>query len=416
MSNHPLERRVFSISGSFAKGNPYPDYAWFREHDPISFGEPDWPQGKPAVSLFRFRDVHDVLRHPQAGVEGWKLSAEVRDPNEPAPEPTPYGSVARNFMLFNDPPNHTRLRRIANMAFTPRQVAKLRPEVESIADYLIADMQDASAPVDLVRDYCYPLPVLVIGKILGVPEVDLPKFRYWASVLAAAIDFEFEELSDLNNNRDAATMELYQYLSDLMKARRANPQDDLISQMVQAETDEGRMSHEELVATAILLLFAGHETTTNLIGNGTFVMMRHRDQWQTLVDQPELALTAVEELLRYESPVQLTTRVAMDDIELSGETIPRGSQMMIFLGSANRDPAVFDDPERLDITREVKRTMAFGMGIHFCLGSPLARLEGEVAFAKLVQAAPDLELVNDEPKWRPGAVLHGLRELPVTMG
>jgi cytochrome P450 len=343
------------------------------------------------------------------------LAAEVRDPNEPAPEATPYGAVARKFMLFNDPPDHTRLRRVANMAFTPRQVAKLRPDIERIAQNLVSAMRASDRPVDLIRDFSYPLPVLVIGKILGVPEVDLPKFRHWASVLAASIDFEFEELAELQEQSNQSAMELYEYLSALMQERKAEPKDDLVSQLVQAETDDGRMSHDELVATAILLLFAGHETTTNLIGNGTLAMLQHPEQWQLLVDDPALATSAVEELLRYESPVQLTTRVAFADIEVGGVTIPRGTQNLILLGSANRDPAVFDDPDRLDIRRDVKRTMAFGMGIHFCLGSPLARMEGEIAFDTLVRTVPTLRLLSETPNWRPGAVLHGLRELPVAL-
>jgi cytochrome P450 len=415
MSTIPSERRLFSVQQAFANGNPYADYAWFREHDPVHFGEPDWPQGLPAVSLFRFDDVNAILKNPNVGVEGWRLAAEVRDPDEPAPEATPYGAVARKFMLFNDPPDHTRLRRVANMAFTPRQVAKLRPDIERIAQDLVSAMLASDQPIDLIRDFSYPLPVLVIGKILGVPEVDLPKFRHWASVLAASIDFEFEELAELQEQSNQSALELYEYLSALMQERKAEPKDDLVSQLVQAETDDGRMGHDELVATAILLLFAGHETTTNLIGNGTLAMLHHPEQWELLVNDPSLATPAVEELLRYESPVQLTTRVAFADIEVGGVTIPRGTQNLILLGSANRDPAVFDDPDRLDIRRDVKRTMAFGMGIHFCLGSPLARMEGEIAFDTLVRTVPTLRLLSETPNWRPGAVLHGLRELPVAL-
>ncbi|MEJ7839895.1 MAG: cytochrome P450, partial [Thermomicrobiales bacterium] len=219
---------------------------------------------------------------------------------------------------------------------------------------------------------------MVIGKILGVPEVDLPKFREWAGVLAAAIDFQFEEVEGLAESQARSAVELYTYLAHIVAVRRKDPQDDLISTMIHAETEEGRMSEDELVATAILLLFAGHETTTNLIGNGVMALLRQPDQWKRLVDDPGLAASATEELLRFESPVQLTTRSTFADVVVDGVTIERGTEVYFLLGSANRDEAVFTEPDRVDITRDVRRTMAFGIGIHFCLGSALARLEGEI--------------------------------------
>ena len=194
-------RRMFSIRDAFANGQPYEDYRWFRDNDPIHFGEENWPQGKPSVSLFRFADVMSVLRNANVGVETRKLAEEVRPADQPEYQPSPLDLVMRNFMLFRDPPDHSRLRKVANMAFTPKNVAKLRPDIERIAATLIADLRNSDQPIDLIQDYTYPLPVMVIGKILGVPEVDLPKFREWAAMLASAIDFQFEEIEGLAESR-----------------------------------------------------------------------------------------------------------------------------------------------------------------------------------------------------------------------
>jgi cytochrome P450 len=411
------ERRAWDIREAFDKGQPYAHYTWFRDNDPVHVGtEPAWPLGHPYVSLFRFDDVMNLLRNPEVGVEGRRLAAEARPAGDPAPQPNMLGQVFDRFMLFRDPPDHTRLRSVANMAFTPRNVAGLKPDIERIATTLLTEARARGGVIDLIEAFTYPLPVYVIGKILGVPEVDLPRFREWAGVLAAAIDFNLDEQENVDETQGRAAMELYAYLSEIVESRRAHPQDDLISKMIHAESEEGRMDRDELVATAILLLFAGHETTTNLIGNGTLSLLQHPDQWDLLKAQPELAGNAAEELLRYESPVQLTTRTAYADLEIGGTAIPRGTNLDLYLGSANRDPAAFPDPDRLDITRQVGRTMAFGMGIHFCLGSALARMEGAIAFETLARLAPDLRLATNTPKWRRSVVLHGLQELPVTFG
>jgi cytochrome P450 len=410
------QRRMFRIEDAFANGQPYAEYAWFREHDPIHFGEPSWPQWLPRVSLFRFADVMSVLRSPSFGVESARLSDEIRPEGEERGPQSPLDAVMSKFMLFRDPPDHTRLRSVANMAFTPRNVATLSPTIEKIALDLLESARAKAGPVDLISEYTYPLPVYVIGKILGVPEVDLASFREWAGVLAEAIDYQFEEDEGRQERQTRSAIELYAYLTDIVQSRRKQPKDDLISQLIHAESEEGRMTEEELVATAILLLFAGHETTTNLIGNGTFSLLQHPDQWNLLCQQPDLAANASDELLRYESPVQLTTRAAFADAEIAGVTIPRGTLIDVFLGSANRDESVFPDPDRLDITRDVGRTMAFGMGIHFCLGSALARLEGAIAFETLARHASDLELAVEHPAWRRSVVLHGLQSLPVRFG
>jgi pimeloyl-[acyl-carrier protein] synthase len=393
----------------------YGYYARYRDAARVAWTEPEWPMGLPGPVLLRFEDVHAGLRDARLGKEWRRLLPPGQDP-PPPPPPGTFGHVAANFMLFRDPPDHTRLRSTANMAFTPRRVRAMRDPVERLTNQLVADLATASGPVDLIAQFAYPLPVLVIAGILGIPDEDYERFRDWANVIAAAIDLPVDGLQAFASRADQVTAELTEYLGWIVAQRREDPRDDLISTMIAAETTEGRINEDELIATLILLLVAGHETTVNVIGNGMLAVLQHRDQWQALVDDPSLARNATEELLRYDSPVQMTTRLAMEDLEVAGVTIPRGANVYLVLGSANRDPEAFPNPDQLDIRRDVGRIMSFGMGIHFCLGSPLARLEGELAFAALARELPGLELAGDRPAWRPGLILRGLRDLPVTTG
>jgi cytochrome P450 len=389
----------------------YAYYQRFREAARVARGDPGWAGGDDALVLLRMEDVHAGLRDPRLGKEWQRLLPPGETPSVPAPDS--FGDVARNFMLFRDPPDHTRLRSTANMAFTPRHVNKMRAPIEALATRLAADVKAQDGPVDFIASFAYPLPVLVIAGILGVPDDDFSSFRDWAAVIAAAIDLPVSGLAQFVQRADTITAELAEYLRWIVHERRKNPQDDLISAMIAAETDEGKINEKELISTLILLLVAGHETTVNLIGNGTLALMQHPDQWRALVDDPTLARNATEELLRYDSPVQMTTRLAFEDMELAGTRIRRGTEVFYVLGSANRDPRAFEEPDRLDIQRDVGRIMSFGMGIHFCLGSQLARLEGEIAFGALARELADLELATGKPHWRPGLVLRGLQELPV---
>lgn len=408
-------RRVFDIGAAFAAGDPYATYSWFREHDPISIGaDREW--APPPVSLFRHADILRFLRDNRLGKEWSKLFP----PQELAPaiDRDSFHAVAGNWMLFRDPPTHTHLRGLANLAFTPRQVETMRPEIERLAQGLLADLRrtaEEAGSVDLIMNFAYPLPTLVIAQILGIPPEDFGKFRRWAGDIGAAIDFPIEGLAEAQARVDQTTRELSEYLRWVFALRKADPQDDLISRLIAADEDGNRLDEDEVIGTCVLLLVAGHETTVNLIGNGTLALMRHPEQWQALVNDPALARNTTEELLRYDSPVQLTTRVAFEPVDLgNGIIAPPATEVVFVLGAANRDPAAFVDPDRLDITRRVDRVMSFGMGIHFCLGSPLARLEGEIAFRTLAMGAPEMTWARDTPIWRPGAVLHGLQELPVT--
>ncbi|MGI8406526.1 MAG: cytochrome P450 [Thermomicrobiales bacterium] len=404
---------VFRLETAFAVGDPYATYDWFRANNPIHTGEPrEW--GPPPVYLFRHDDVIKWLRDARLGKEWQKLSPPDAAPS--VPERDSFQAVARQFMLFRDPLMHTHLRGLANLAFAPRQVEQLRPHIQQVATSLIGELRERETEdsIDLIANFAYPLPTLVIAHILGIPTADFRRFRQWAGDIAAAIDFPLEGLQEFVARVDQTTRELSDYLRWIFAQRKANPQDDLISRLIHADADGGQLDEEQVIGTCILLLVAGHETTVNLIGNGTRALLRHPEQWQMLVKDPDLARTATEELLRFDSPVQLTTRIAYEEIELGrGVVIPPGTELHYLLGSANRDAAVFADPANLDITRDVGRIMSFGMGIHFCLGSQLARLEGEIAFSTLARELPHLSLATDQQIWRPGAVLHGLRDLPV---
>ncbi len=412
-------RRLFSIEQAFAEGNPYADYAWFRAHDPVHVGEPGWPLGQPQVFLFRHRDVMQWLRDPRMVKRASQLPEfqALREERQwEPPEQDTFGFAASRFMLFQDPPDHTRLRSLANRAFTPRVVADRREEIEAIAaDLLRAFRGEQGGEGDLIQALAYPLPVLVIASVLGIPPEDMHRFRDWAAVLGAAIDLPMAGLADFAARADDATRDMSDYLRGIVTARRDDPRDDLISRLIVARDEEGRLTDDELIATCILLMIAGHETTVNLIANGTLALLRHPDQWQRLVADLSLSGNATEELLRYDSPVQLTTRIVADEVEIGGVVVPRGSEVFFMLGSANRDEAVWDDPDTVRLDRQVGRHMAFGMGIHFCLGAPLARLEGEVAFQTLARESPGLELRDPHPAWRPGAVLHGLGRLDVRL-
>jgi cytochrome P450 len=406
----------FDMAATYRDGNPYPTYAEYRAHDPVHIvreGDRNSPEAATNVYLFAQPDNVAWLRDSRLGKEWRKLRAD--DSGYTPPTANSFGHMASMFMLFRDPPTHTRLRGVANMAFTPRQVEKLRPEIERLAIDLANDLrQDGVAP-ELIQQFAFPLPMLVIAEVLGIPSEDFRRFRSLAGDIAAAIDFPVDGLADFVARVDRSTAELADYLRGLVARRRVDPRDDLLSQLIHAEAAEGKLNEDELVATCILLLVAGHETTVNLIGNGTLALLRHPDQWRELVGNPHLARNAAEELLRYDAPVQLTTRLVFDQVEMNGESVERGSLVTFILGSANRDERVFAEPDRLDIRRDVGRIMSFGMGIHFCLGAPLARMEGEIAFATLAREFPDMTLANETPLWRPGAVFHGLQELPLNL-
>ena len=402
---------LFDFEAAYRDGNPYPEFARFREAFGAQYvaADPDQGRSRPWLTLFRHDDCLNALRDN-------RLVREYGSDQWHEPEPDSFWAMGRLFMLFRDPPIHTRLRSVANLAFTPRQVERMRPEIEATAMHLIANMREQGDGVDLIGEFAFPLPMLVISRMLGIDEGDYRLFRDAAATVAAAIDGPSEALQPLIDRVDESTRFMSAYLRDLIAQRKQDPGDDLLTSLIRAESEDGKLTEQELIATCILLIVAGHETTVNLIGNGTLTLMRHRDQWESLVADRSLARSTAEEALRFEPPVQLTSRIASEPMEIAGYAIEPGTGVTTVLASANRDPAAFPDPDRFDIRRAAGRTMSFGMGIHFCLGAPLARLEGEIAFATLTREFPDLSLVSDDVTWRPGVVFHGLESLPVRLG
>ena len=317
-------------------------------------------------------------------------------------------------MLDRDPPDHTRLRGLASKAFTPRVVEGLRPRVQEIVDGLL-DRVERRGTMDLIEEFAYPIPVNVICEMLGVPVEDHERFKGWSLDLARGLDsIMLGPDSEVAKRSGLARQGLTDYFRALIAERRASPRGDLLSGLIAAEEAGDKLSEHELLATCILLLVAGHETTVNLIGNGTLALLRHPDQRQKLRARPELIGTAVEELLRYDGPVQRTARTPSEDVAIGGRTIPKGEIVMPFIGAADRDPAQFPDPDRLDITRAENRHIAFGLGIHFCLGAPLARVEGQIAINTLLGRMPRLALAVDRPQYRGSLTLRGLTALPVS--
>ncbi|MBW8484983.1 cytochrome P450 [Actinomadura parmotrematis] len=326
--------------------------------------------------------------------------------------------VRRRSFLTLDPPDHTRLRRLVGKAFTARLVERLRPRIAALVDELLGGLR---GEVDLIAGLAYPLPVILISELLGVPPEDRDRFKGWSDILARGLDPDFLLPPAELAARDAAREEFAAYFRGLAARRRAEPRDDLLSALVAVPPGDDALTEEELLATCVLLLVAGHETTVNLIGNGTLALLRHPDQLAWLRAHPEAMPAAVEELLRYDPPVQLTLRTALADTELAGHEIAKGQLVLLLIGAANRDPAVFADPDRLDLARYLDggasgpaaRHLAFGLGIHFCLGAPLARLEGELALRGLLDRDP--ALLPGAPAYRANLVLRGLAALPVAL-
>ncbi|SEM98548.1 Cytochrome P450 [Nonomuraea pusilla] len=331
-------------------------------------------------------------------------SALLRDPRfgHGTVQPEGEDEAAHSFLVL-DPPDHTRLRGLVSRAFTPRMVERLRPRVEAIAAGLIADLPDET---DLLDRFAYPLPVMVITEMLGVPVEDHERFRTWSGDLAGGLDPVLTQARAARAER--ARAELGAYVRGLVAVRRERPGDDLLSALTRVE----ELTEAELVATCVLLLVAGHETTVNLIANGV-LNLAGRGLLRHAAERPR---QVVEEVLRYDPPVQLTSRTALTDADLGGTPVPAGTPVLGLIGAANRDPAVFDEPDRFDVGREPGRHLAFGLGVHFCLGATLARMEGEIALAALAATAPKLELAEAEPPYRGNIVLRGLARLPVRLG
>jgi cytochrome P450 len=400
----------FSIEELFSpeiRRDPHPLYHRLRAEQPIANNpDGDWV-------LTRWADCEAVLRDPR-----WSSSPEHRPPDAVggASISVEAGEVGMKTLLFLDPPDHTRLRRLVSKAFTPRRIEQLRGHVAEIMEGLLADVKPGE-PFDVISTFAYPLPLIVICELMGVPVEDRHQFEGWSSDATRLLDGDIDE--EAFNKGIVATMYFLNYFNGLFEQRRAEPRDDLLSGLIAVEESGDVLSEEELRSIVLLLFLAGHETTVNLIGNGLFALMQHRDQWDRLCGDPEgLKASAVEEMLRFDGPVHVTGRVATEDLEVNGHPFPKQSQVMTLLAAANRDPDRFPDPDRLDIGREDNQHLTFSHGIHYCLGAALARLEGQVVFDRLVQRYPDLRLAVDPEaiEYREHFVLRGVKALPVTRG
>ena len=317
-------------------------------------------------------------------------------------------------MLQADPPDHTRLRRLVQKAFTPRVIADLRPLIEELVDTAL-DEFDTTGTVDVIADLAFPLPFVVISRMLGMPQTDALRLRDWSHTMTKTLDPILSD-DDIRAASDAEEL-MNAFLLDVFEWKRNEPGDDLLTALIAAEDSGDVLSDDELLAQVSLLFIAGHETTVNLIGNGTLALLRNRDQWERLVRDPELDANAADELLRYDSPVQFSGRTVLTEVELEGKTLPAGSSTMVCLGAANRDPARWGETaEALDVGRAgANLHVSFGGGVHYCLGSALARLEGQIAIGRMARRYPTMELATDTPAWNGRLVLRGLDELPVTI-
>jgi cytochrome P450 len=329
--------------------------------------------------------------------------------DEPPEWHAPFHALNDAGMLDLEPPDHTRLRRLVQRAFTPRTVEAMRPRIASIVDALV-DRLDGAGEVDLVADFAEPLPVAVIAELLGVPESDRHLLRPWSHDIC--LMYELSPSEDAQHRSVAASAAFAAYLRDLIAERRVRPRDDLISGLVAVVDDGDTLSEDELVGTCALLLNAGHEASVNGAGNGWWTLFRHPAALDELRAEPSLAATAIDELLRFDTPLPLFERWVLEPIEVDGVAIPRGAEVALLFISANRDPAAFDRPDELDLRRRPNPSVSFGAGIHYCLGAPLARLELSIAFEALLRRLPRIELVS-EPVWKPTFVLRGLEALPV---
>lgn len=384
--------------------NPYPLYEQLRSEDPIL-----WDDFLGRWILTGYSDVLACLRDPRMSAERvGALRAQL--PQDVIEELQPMERVFESWMLFLDPPDHTRLRGLVNKAFTPRRVEAMRPHIQQIVDGLLDQVQDTGR-MDVIQDLAFPLPSTVIAEMLGVPPEDRNQFRRWSSDIVGISGLIIDP--DRAVRAQKSVLALMDYFRKIVVQRRESPRDDLISAMIAAE-DQGKfLSEKELLATCVLLLEAGHETTTNLIGNGLLALLRHPNQLRTLREKPSLIGTAVEELLRYDSPVQLTARIAAEDLEIGDKRVNARDMVVLLLGAANRDPAQFLDSNILDLSRRDNRHLSFGQGIHYCLGAPLARIEGQLAINTVLRRCPGLELTGEPLEWRQAVSLRGLNALPV---
>jgi cytochrome P450 len=394
---NPLSPRVLQ--------DPYPEYRSLLSRDPVHYSKlaRGWV-------LTRYEDVSLTLRDPRFSAV---RSLAFGGPEGPMPVDdfgSYFGALSRT-ILFRDPPDHTRLRTLVSKAFTPRSVELLRPRIQEIVDGIFEQAQ-ASGRMDVIHDLANPLPVIVIAEMLGIPAEDRDRFKVWSDILAEGLEPVFDR--EILQRSNQAAEEVLEYFRTIVQQRRAEPREDLVSRLVAASEAGDRLDEAEMLAFCLLLLIAGNETTTNLIGNGLLALLRNPKQLRRLCDDPSLTESAVEELLRYDSPVQLTSRIVLEEMEIGGKRIEKNAEVLTLIGAANRDPAQFTGPDALDIGRQDNRHLSFGLGTHYCLGAPLARAEAQIVFRRIAERLPNVSL-NGPAVRRKTITLRGLESLPVRL-
>lgn len=408
VAKRPTEYPFLDTSDHAFRADPYPTYARLRREAPLA--RTKLPMVGPGWVLTRYDDVAAALKDPRFASDSRQAAADTG----PSPRWMPRVFRTLQFsMITADAPEHGRLRNLVHQAFTPRRIQALAARIAAITAELL-DAAGRKGQIDLLADFALPLPLTVISEMLGMPERDRLKFHHWTGpFLEGSSSGLLQFLSQLPNG-----MRLLRFFEALIRLRRAEPQDDLTTALVNAEDAGSRLTEDELISMLFLLLLAGHETTVNLIATGALALMQHPDQLARLRAEPALLDSAVEELLRFANPVEHgNMRYLREDVELHGTLLPRGSMVVLMLSSANRDETVFPHPDRLDLARTPNRHLAFGLGAHYCLGAPLARLEGKLALQALVQRYPHLRLAvpPEQLRWRIAIAIHGLKALPVTL-
>ena len=390
--------------------DPYPVYHRLQDEEPVY-----WSEAWGAWVLTRYADVMSTIRDPRHFSSENRLPAllEHLSPEDRAEAAPLERHFSTKGLIHSDPPDHTRLRSLVNRAFTPRVVEMMRTRIQAVVDDLLDEVQ-AEGRMDIIHDLAYPLPAIVIAELMGAPPEDRDLFKRWSDEIVAFQGTGRASASVVARSQ-RGLIEMRDYLEMLFEGRRRQPKDDLLGVLVAAEGAGERLSRDELLSTCVTFLIAGHETTTSLIGNGLLLLLQHPADLQALRDDPTLLTSSVEEFLRYESPVQRAARRITEDFEYGGRKLKAGQTALLMFGAANRDPAQFPEPDRLDIRRKENRHIAFGYGIHFCVGAPLARLEAPIAISSLLRRMPKLRLATEMLEWQnEKAQFRCLRSLPVT--
>jgi cytochrome P450 len=384
--------------------NPYPYFHQLRKEDSIY-----WNERWNGWIFTRYHDINKLLMDPRFTSERIKPSKNM--PEQMVLDMASTYEVLSKWMVFSDPPNHTRIRMLVNKAFTPKAVEEMRPFMNEITDYLLQQVE-STRKMDVIRDYAFLLPILVISKMLGLPDEDRDLLKQWSDDLLLLV---FGAVKETNRHERAKNgmQQMVYYLENVVQARQKNPQNDLITSLVNAKERGDALSMGEVISTCTLLIFGGHETTTNLIANGLYSLLKNPDQLEKLRANPSLIHSAIEELIRFDGPSKAIMRIAKEDVEIEDKKIKKGQRVLFMQNAANRDPEVFENPDKLDITRQSNHHLGFGKGIHYCLGAPLARLESTVAINQVLKHLKNIRLERTDLEWQPNIISRALKQLPV---